>query len=261
MEMLDLREQSRQHMPKLVLLPSLQLAAIATWQGRMLNEYASGRNFEGLAPQLRAAGMNAKVVADCLEFADEERHHGVLCGAVVEALGGVALAQLPDPAEFPQHEEVGPVETALRNLLHMCCLSETVAVSLVGAERLEMPEGQLRDLLTTIYADEVGHSNFGWRLLPRLLELGDDAMKQRLGVYLRVAFAHFEQHELEHLPMRSAPPQGSVYGLCSGSDGRALFYDTVDLIIIPALEAQGIPAREAWNRRGQDPPIPIRASS
>ena len=40
-------------------------------------------------------------------------------------------------------------------MLSICCLSETVAVSLIGAERIEMPDGELRELLTKIYADEV----------------------------------------------------------------------------------------------------------
>jgi len=69
----------------------------------------------------------------------------------------------------PAHEDAGsPLEAAVRNLLSICCLSETVAVSLIGAERLEMPSGELRDLLTGIYSDEVGHSRFGWRQLGTL---------------------------------------------------------------------------------------------
>ena len=39
-----------------------------------------------------------------------------------------------------------------------------VAVALIGAERMEMPDGELRDLLTGIWSDEVGH----WKLAGRL---------------------------------------------------------------------------------------------
>ena len=101
------------------------------------------------------------------------------------------------------------MRSGLRNVLSVCCLSETVAVALVGTEHLDMPEGPLKELLTQIYGDECGHSNFGWRLLRD--ELPDDRhLKENLGAYLEVAFAHLEAHELAHLPVESAPLGVSV---------------------------------------------------
>jgi hypothetical protein len=74
-------------------------------------------------------------------------------------------------------------------------------------------------------------------------------MKDRLGDYLEVAFDHLVEHELDHLPEASKPPpEGVVLGLCSGSDARKLFFDTVEQVIVPGLEAHGIPARRAWSR-------------
>jgi hypothetical protein len=259
MHTLDLRQPARDHSraldgePALTAHPHLNAAAVRTWGGRMLNEYRSARVFEGLAGQLEAAGVDAERVAQCRSFADEERRHGVLCGSVVEALGGTALAEHDDPPPWPEHAAVSRTEAALRNLLSICCLSETIAVSLIGAERLEMPDGPLRELLTQIYADECGHANFGWRLLPDLLP-DDPEMRARLGEYLVVAFAHLEDHELAHLPTDfKPPPEGVALGLCSGSDARGLFYDTVEAVIIPALEAQGLGARSAWERRREEP--------
>jgi hypothetical protein len=250
MPALDLRARTRELRPALPDLPHLRAAAIATWRGRMINEHASSRVFEGLARQLAAAGVSEGVVAEVRGFADEERRHGVLCGAVVEALGGVAYAEIPEGEAYPAHEDAAtPMEAALRNLLSICCLSETVAVSLIGAERIEMPPGELRDLLTTIYADEVGHSRFGWRLLAQVAPTLDAATKDRLGDYLEVAFAHLVEHELAHLPERSRPPaEGVVYGLCSGPSARRLFLDTVEQVIVPGLERHGLPAARAWHR-------------
>jgi hypothetical protein len=148
---------------------------------------------------------------------------GRLCGAVVEALGGEAVFEPRDDAEFPEHEDVPRAEAALRNLLSISCLSETVAVSLIGAERIEMPEGELRDLLTKIYADEVGHARFSWRLLPELTRLLGDEGRARINEYLAVAFAALEQHELAHLnPNATPPPEGVRLGLCNGQDARTL---------------------------------------
>ena len=249
---LDLRTQSRQHMPQIEVIEPLRQAAIKTWTGRMINEHGSARVFEGLHRQLSIVGLPERDLLRLKSFADEERNHGVLCGAVVEALGGEAIAPALSVVPFPEHEDVGPLEAAIRNLLSISCLSETIAVSLIGAERIEMPEGELKDLLTRIYAEECGHANFGWRLLGRLLERGDEAMKERLSLYLAVAFAHLEHHELAHLPLNSnPPPEGATLGLCSGSDARELFYATIERIIIPGLESHGLSARQAWKTRKQ----------
>jgi hypothetical protein len=248
---IDLRAHCRDLAPILPQLPELTESAIATWRGRMINEHTSATVFEGLARQLEAAGLEAVLVAECAGFADEERRHGVLCGAVVEALGGEALFVRPDTDEFPEHEDVPRAEAALRNILSISCMSETVAVSLIGAERMEMAAGPLRDLLTSIYADEVGHARFGWRLAGRLAkELTAEGLV-RTHAYLSVAFAHLERHELSHLNPDAAPPaRGADLGLCNGMDARVLFYDTVTKVIIPGLEALGFQARQAWDSRG-----------
>jgi hypothetical protein len=248
---IDLRARARPLRPDVPRMPHLAESAILTWHGRMINEYGSSVVFEALASQLAEAGWDAATVAQCGGFADEERRHGILCGAVVEALGGAAVAELPDAPSFPRHPEVPRREAALRNVLSVCCLSETVAVSLIGAERLEMQHGPLRDLLTRIYADEVGHARFGWTLLTEAAPELDGATRARLSAYLRVAFQHLERHELAHLPTTSAPPpEGAALGLCSGSEARELFYDTIREVIVPGLEGRGLSARMAWETRG-----------
>ncbi len=250
MSLLDLREQARSHRPQLVPLESLYQDVRTTWLGRMVNEHASALVFEGLATQIRAAGLGEALALECEGFAAEERHHGVLCGAVVEAALGEALAEELTRDDVPMHEEVPAVEGLLRNVIAVCCLSETAAVALIGAERLRMGPGPLRDLLESIWADEVGHARFGWRLLAGLAPTLDDAMKNRLSSYLAVAFAHLEAHELSHLPTTYRPPaEGAELGLCSGVDARVLFYQAIEQVMIPGLEGLGFDARRAFRLR------------
>jgi hypothetical protein len=239
---LDLRVEARAHAPRVPSHPHLRDAAIATWRGRMVNEHGSAAVFEALASQLRDANLDDDTVRACESFAHEERRHGVLCGAVVEALGGEACANRLENKPFPRHDDVSPIEAAVRNVLSVCCLSETVAVALIGAERFEMPEGPLRDLLSTIWSDEIGHARFGWSLLESLAPSFDDATRARLDDYLRVAFAHLEAHELAHLPVESnePPPEGAALGLCNGAHARALFFDTVREVIAPRLSSLGL---------------------
>ncbi|MCH2108284.1 MAG: ferritin-like domain-containing protein [Polyangiaceae bacterium] len=251
-DLLNLRQEARARMPAVVAPPHLRKATAQTWRARMRNEYGSAHVFEGLADQLKALGQSAEIVAEVERFALEERKHGALCGAVVEAMEEEAVTPPLESTEYPTHPEVSLLEGTVRNLLSICCLSETVAVALIGAERLEMPDGPLKTLLTEIYGDECGHSNFGWRLLPTLLEAQevDEALIERLGRYLRVAFAHLEKHELMHLPDGPPPPpEGAALGLCSGRDARKLFYATVTRLIVPGLESHGLPARHAWENR------------
>ncbi|MBK6459453.1 MAG: LysR family transcriptional regulator [Myxococcales bacterium] len=169
----------------------------------------------------------------------------------------LTLGTRHDPPEvFPQHLDASRLEAAARNLISISCMAETVAVALIGAERDAMPDGPLRELLTTIWADEVGHARFGWRALDRIVPELAEGERDRLDRYLRVAFAHLERHELAHLPLGSVRrPGGDELGLCSGAEARELFYATVERAIVPGLERLGLGARAAWEKR-REPPSP-----
>ncbi|MEZ4471258.1 MAG: ferritin-like domain-containing protein [bacterium] len=247
MQLLDLRTEARALAPILDATPEARRAALATWRGRMVNEHGSAPVFAALADQLADAGAPATQVEAVRAMAEEEHRHGVLCGAVVEALGGEARAPALVEQPLPTHADVDRFEAVTRNLLSVCCLSETVAVALIGAERLEMPEGPLRDILTRILADEVGHARLGWRWLADHQQRLDAERRERLGRYLAVAFGHLEAHELAQLK-----PGGRVdpaLGICDGGAARALFYATVETVIVPRLEALGLPAAAAWDAR------------
>jgi hypothetical protein len=250
---LDLQGAARAHRIPLDAPAHLAAAARATWLGRMVQEHGSAHVFESIADQLALAGFTRDDVETCRAFAGEERLHGVLCGAVVESLGGAARAEVSDPLPVPQHEAVGRVEAVLMNLLSVSCLSETVAVSLIAAERVEMPRGPLHDLLTRIWSDEIGHARFGWSIVTERSRSLDAAARARLDAYLAVAFAHLERHELAHLPRTAAPTDGAALGLCSGADARTLFYETVDAVIVPRLVALGFDAARAWSARARVP--------
>jgi hypothetical protein len=232
-------------------VPALRRVAQRTWLGRMVNEHASGRVFDALAEQLRDAGAGEARVRTCAEFGEEERRHGVLCAAVAHALGADVRAPARVEHDLPRHEDAGsPVEAALRNVLSVSCLSETVAVAIISAEREEMPDGDVRRVLSRILADEIGHARFGWSFLAEVAPDLDERARRRLSRYLAVAFAHVEAHELTHLPDTGAPPAGAeALGVCSGREARGIFYETIEDIVIPRLEAHGLAAGRAWRER------------
>jgi hypothetical protein len=228
---------------------ALASAVMATWRGRMINEYSSSAVFDGLAAQLAAAGF-AEDAAECREFADEERAHGIACGTVLEAAGGTATFTLPEARPLPVHADTTLRAGVIRNVISICCMSETVAVSLIGAERLEMPEGSLRELLTKIWSDEIGHARFGWTFVARELPGLDADERVAVDRYLPIAFAALESHELAHIPVETSwPEEASAYGLCDGADARVLFFETVTDVIVPQLAAHGLRADMGWQER------------
>jgi hypothetical protein len=248
---LDLEAVARQQALTLDCPAHVRARALENWQGRMLNEYQSHYVFAELGTRVAEAGFGSDLAEACARFGAEEQHHGALCGAVVCALGGRAAAWVDAPRSLPLYDDVSPKEAVARHVLSVCCLSETVAVALIGAERLQMGDGPLRRLLSDIYADEVGHARFGWRFVQRHVTSWSWAAKRRLSSYLSVALAHLEAHQLAHISGGAAEPgqSGLDLGLCNGADSRALFYNTVRQVIVPQLERVGLSARAAWQER------------
>jgi len=229
------------------LTPAERLSAIETWRARMVNEYISARVFAALVPQLMKAGASAKRIGQATEFIGEELRHGVQCASVVHALGGIPLAEMPPLPDVPDHDDASPLEGLLRNVLSISCLSETVAVALIGAELQKAGPPTLQETLKTILADEVGHARFGWTLLEEMAAALSPEIRARLDAYLIDAFRHLREHELAHLPARPAPTDHvEAYGVCDGNAARVLFSDTVTEVIVPRLEALGFRAGSAW---------------
>ncbi|MBL9105884.1 MAG: ferritin-like domain-containing protein [Myxococcales bacterium] len=250
MTLLDLRSEARAvdlRLPaRLDLDPLSRASAIATWRGRMVNEHVSSRVFSALAGQLDRAGLVGEV-RRVERMIAEERRHGALCAAVVEALGGDARAEVPPLPAVPEHPDADPLEAAVRNILSISCLSETVAVALIDAERRSAGPPELAALLAEILADEVQHARTGWRLLAELAPRFDLELRERLGDWLVLAFGHLVEHELAHLPARPSPsPAAEAVGVCDGNAARALFFATVEQVIVPGLRAHGLDGVGAW---------------
>lgn len=250
---LDLRSAARREPVELGPLPELDAISRelvhSTWRARMVNEHVSSRVFAALIPQLMKAGIDAERQGEVAEMITDELRHARRCAAVLTALGGEALAPLPDLAEVPVHADAPPLEALLRNVIDVCCLSETVAVSLIEGERRALGPSPIAKVLQGILADEVRHARFGWKLLEDTPL--DEELRDRLGRYLRVAFRHLEAHELAHLSPLTPPLAAQSAGACDGREARAIFFGTVEQVIVPRLEQHGLAAGSAWERRAE----------
>ena len=246
---LDLRAEAPAHRIELDLAaaaPGVREAAIAMWLTRMVQEHASARVFAALVPQLMKAGIAAAYQAEVADMVGQEMRHGRLCAGVVLSLGGDPVAELTSLPDVPLHEDAGPLEAVLRNVISISCISETTAVAEFSSERERLTPGPLRDLQQQILADEIGHARFGWKLLEEQAPHLDHVLRDRLSRYL----VHALRQRVERAAplLRGAPPPEAIAAL-GGIDGREmheLFLDTMAQVVLPGLEACGLRAREAW---------------
>ncbi|MCO4763404.1 MAG: hypothetical protein KC502_17940 [Myxococcales bacterium] len=169
MVVIDLREPAAQGATAHQDLPDLTTVewtqAIDTWRGRVVNETVSSRVFAAMIPQALAAGASADTLQRLARAVGDELRHGRQCAAVVSALGGDAYAEIEALQPVPTHDDASSIEGLLRNIISISCLSETVAVALIGAERLRTGPASIETTLSQILADEVQHARLGWAVL------------------------------------------------------------------------------------------------
>lgn len=249
--LLDLRQEAPAHAPDLRDLPSMSEAdraiAARTWRGRMVNEHISARVFAGMIPQMMEARLPPSWIAALPTFAADELRHARMCAGVVHALGHTAAAPYPELTPLPQHEDAGALETVLRNVLSACCLSETVAVSIIRAEQAQLTGTPLGAVLDAILADEVRHARFGWHVVSTTLAELTAEQRSRMDTYLAIALRHQIEFEIPHLPVNpQLNPSLQHAGVCDGSLARSLFYETISEVIVPKLNEMGLAGTTAW---------------
>ncbi len=254
---LDLRREAAGRLADVSDLPELtedeRAMAARTWRGRMVNEHVSAQVFASLVPQMMRAAVPPSLQAAVPKMIADEYRHAEMCAGVVAALGHEPVARLPEIESVPTHSDVAPLEAVLRNVVSVCCMSETVAVSVIRAEQAELQGSHLGEVLDQILADEVNHARFGWSFLGLMLPRLDAKARSRLGEYLVPALVHQIEFEVPKLPVHDGlRSEVGLAGVCDGSLARGLFYDTIGTVVVPQLEAAGLPAAAAWARAQQD---------
>ena len=250
---LDLRTAAAARRPDLHDLPELTDAeramAARTWRARMVNEHISAQFFASLLPQLMRAAAPPAVLAAIPQMVADELRHAEQCAGVVLALGHEPIAPLPAIEALPQHEDADAVEAVLRNMISVCCLSETVAVGVIRAEHAELEGTALGKVLSTILADEIQHARFGWSLLAEFAPRLPDDVRARLSEYLVDALRHVVAYEVPKLPVHLGLSKAvGQAGVCDGALARDIFYATIETVILPRLEDAGLSAQSAWLR-------------
>lgn len=232
----------------------LELAR-ATWRERMVHEHHSAAVFSRLLPQLMEAEAPLELKTSVLRMGMDELRHAALCASVVEALGGSAEVETSlatDP--LPEHADCPPAERALRNVMFVGCLSETVALALLTEEAELTTEPLIRRVTDQLRADEVLHAKLGWSYLGAIWPTLDARGRERTHAFLRRAFGYLEARMHEAMPVgpeRTGDELEGMHalGLVDGRQARELFRETIREVIVPQLEAYGVDAASAWRDR------------
>jgi len=235
--------------------PILKMAA-ATWRARMVHEHHSAAVFSRLLPQLMAAAATLEFKTTVLRMSMDELRHASLCAGVVKLLGGepeieADLVTLP----LPEHADATPIEAALRNVMFVGCMSETISISLLTEERELTREPVIRRVVDQLAADEVLHAKLGWSYLATVWPSLTDEEKARTDAYLPVAFGYLEAKMLGAMPVGPTPLRDAIreqleaLGAMDSREGRELMYETVESVIVPRLSDFGLAAKDAWTKR------------
>jgi hypothetical protein len=228
--------------------------ARASWTERMRREHDSAAVFSRLLPQLMEAGATLDLKTAVLRMAMDELRHAGLCGAILELLGAkpeveTDLATVP----LPEHEGCTPVERALRNIMFVGCLNETVGVAMLTEERALTKEPAIAAALEQLVADEVWHGKLGWLYLAEVWPTFDAEQRARTNAYLAFGLRYVEETVLAPIARvrfdDGLTTELNALGIPAPQDMRELFYATMEEAVIPQLDAQGLAASEAWAKR------------
>jgi hypothetical protein len=225
-----------------------------SWQRRMVHEHESAAVFSQIMPQLMAAEAPLDFKTVVLRCSMDELRHAGLCGQVVEYLGGDARVQTNlEVEDIPRHADTTPRRAALRNVVFASCLSETVSMALLTAERERCTDPFVRRVLRQLSGDESLHARFGWAYLAYDLGRDEGASVESLTAYLPTAFEYLEAKMLEEMPAGRIPDdeleRAFALGFSHSDHARDLFYSTMTDVIVPRLEDFGLGARAAWTNR------------
>lgn len=229
--------------------------ALRTWLDRMVHEHHSAAVFSRLLPQLMEAEAPLELKTSVLRMSMDELRHAALCGAVAEALGGTAEVETDlRTRPLPEHQGCDPVEVALRNVMFVGCMSETIALALLTEERELTTEPLIHAVVDQLAADEVLHARLGWCYLGDVWPRLSAEARRRTDSYLPVAFGYLEQRMHGAMPLGPALPEEvrrdmHALGCLDSRHGRELFQQTVEEVLVPRLAEHGLGAARAWRER------------
>jgi hypothetical protein len=212
--------------------------AAAAWRFRWTVELDAEVRFEGLAARLEALGSPSPIVDLARRAAADERRHAAHCARLAGELGGPVPASAPPPPPPVAPGGLAEEDAVTYELVAACCVAESVSVAVLTALLPAARAPSLRAVLRELAADEVGHARLGWAHLALAAARGRTAF---LGPLLPAMLRGSIDDDLFDPVEPGREDEGLLaLGVLPHARKRALFVETLELVVFPGLESAGV---------------------
>jgi len=217
-------------------------------------EYGAVVGFAKVAAALALRGAPFDLVALATRVPTDELRHAELALRMAALLGGGDADDVPLAPDLARLEREDPCRwelTALDALMaEVPAISETMAAALIAACRERASDPVARALFSSLLADEVHHARLGWYYLmwraPQWTRAERQAVADRVGVLVAGIEHRFWRGRDASAGARAA---AAALGVLDSEGQRAAVAAVMEREIVPALDALGLGASHAWQRR------------
>lgn len=217
--------------------------ARSLWIARMRDEQRAVVAMSQLVADLARLGAPLDVLGAGAAVIHDETRHVALCARVAHVLDPARPFRTVPP-EMPVHGTRDLRRRVVVSVVSLLCVGETLSMALLRAARDHCSDAVTADVLEHLLVDESMHSRFGWWWLetPQAALRDDEPalIEQMLGRL----FAR-----LDRSLGASAPTTADTAGAPPSAVRSQVFRTLVSETIVPRLEARGIAAAAAWDRR------------
>lgn len=239
--------------------PAAALALAARAQLELAaGEYEAFIGFSQVSSALALVGAPFDLVAESARVATDEIRHAEYALRMAALLSGCDVSQLQIPVAKPRLQKLGARRWSLDSvdglMVAVPAISETISAALIAARRDQAEDPLVRDVLSSILADEIHHARFGWYYLMWRSPQWTRAQRQRVadragGLVASTEHTFWRGREAPTGSKRAARALGVLDSVAQ----RAVIRSVMEEEIVPALDALGLGASHAWRarRRGQ----------
>jgi len=211
------------------------------WRDRCRAEASVGNVFEQLVEELASVGAPASVIELAERAAGDEERHARVCAELAAAYATEPLELHPERRVRlidAEHDDAR-VRVAL-HVVHVCCVSETIACAFVEACLGACDGPALAEVHRRHLGDEIRHARVGWaylatlpedvraELAPRLPEI----LEKQLGSWLGRISELPENGVMGH----AYPPRSVLVEAVHGA---------LDDMVLPGFDHVGVPTEPA----------------
>lgn len=197
------------------------------WEQAALSEHASILSFSKFSLDLASLGAPPALLEKSYAAAQDEIRHAQMCTTLANVYRGQAMAPGPLPICF---EPAASLAEFTKETIDAGCIGETLATIRATARLKYATDPSVRQVLTTIVADESKHAELAWETVRWALEIGGSDLRQEVMAWLDRPERFIPQPKSFANPIEGV----AAHGLIPGSIVRQYLLQGVNEVIVPS---------------------------